>query len=88
MNLGTKREVSCLGFRHSPGPPHRRLDYIQLLLKLGFSGTETHFLPFEMIKHMSQSRAHLDGEVGRKMVLEKLRISYFVAIASEVHITT
>lgn len=65
-----------------------RLGYIQLLLKLGFSGTETHFLPFGMIKHMSQSRAHLDGDVGRKMVLEKLRMSYSVAIASEVYIPT
>lgn len=34
----------CLGLGHSPGPtPPTREDYIQLLLKLGFSGTETHF---------------------------------------------
>lgn len=54
---------------------------MQLFFKLGFSGTETHFPAlWNYIEHMSQSRSHLDGEVGRKMVLEKLRMSYFVPI--------
>lgn len=42
--FGDRRRGLCPGLKHSPGStPLTREDYIQLLLKLGFSGTEVHF---------------------------------------------
>jgi hypothetical protein len=53
-------------------------------VKLGFSGTEEHFPILWNYKAHESSRAYLDGETGRKLTLEKLRIKNFVPTASDI----